>query len=244
MTSDGSGITVALLHTGEHYPDDLSEDGLIYHYPQTNRPPGRDLSEIRATKTAGAFGIPLFVVTSSHPSAYLRDVRLAWIEGWDDRAAQFFVSFALQRPHALLDVPHDDERFNLTQSRPRSTTSSIARGGQAQFRFRVFQRYGPVCAVCQMALPDLLESVHIRPVEYSGSDDPRNGLVLCSNHHKAFDAGLFRIAPQTLTITAPSGGPTLRDLFVTARSLQHLNCKPHREALEWRAHHFKVPDRH
>ena len=25
------GLTVGLLHTGRHYPDDLSEDGLIYH---------------------------------------------------------------------------------------------------------------------------------------------------------------------------------------------------------------------
>ena len=27
-----NGVTVGLLHTGRHYPDDVSEDGLIYHY--------------------------------------------------------------------------------------------------------------------------------------------------------------------------------------------------------------------
>ena len=35
---NGSGVTVSLLHTGRHYPDDISEDGLIYHYPRTSRP--------------------------------------------------------------------------------------------------------------------------------------------------------------------------------------------------------------
>ena len=31
------GATVAILHTGRHYPDDLSDDGVIYHYPKTSR---------------------------------------------------------------------------------------------------------------------------------------------------------------------------------------------------------------
>src|SRR5215208_7656526 len=40
-----SGVTVALLHTGSSYADDLSDDGVIYHYPRT-KVPGRDLAEI------------------------------------------------------------------------------------------------------------------------------------------------------------------------------------------------------
>ena len=39
IAPNGSGVTVSLLHTGRHYPDDISEDGLIYHYPRTSRPP-------------------------------------------------------------------------------------------------------------------------------------------------------------------------------------------------------------
>jgi putative restriction endonuclease len=35
LSPDGQGITVSILHTGRHYPDDLSDDGLIYHYPTT-----------------------------------------------------------------------------------------------------------------------------------------------------------------------------------------------------------------
>ena len=52
LTTDGFGVTVGLLHTGEHYPDDLREFSIVYHYPKTNRPPSRDAGEIEATKAA------------------------------------------------------------------------------------------------------------------------------------------------------------------------------------------------
>jgi hypothetical protein len=39
------GATVSLLHTGRHYPDDLSDDGVIYHYPRTGRGGRRDQTE-------------------------------------------------------------------------------------------------------------------------------------------------------------------------------------------------------
>jgi putative restriction endonuclease len=39
LSPDGQGIAVSILYTGQqHYPDDLSDDGLIYHYPTTIDP--------------------------------------------------------------------------------------------------------------------------------------------------------------------------------------------------------------
>jgi putative restriction endonuclease len=43
------GATVAILHTGRHYADDLSDDGVIYHYPTMSRPAARDAAEVQAT---------------------------------------------------------------------------------------------------------------------------------------------------------------------------------------------------
>jgi putative restriction endonuclease len=54
-------VYVSILHTGRHYPDDLSDDGLIYHYPTTHRPPSRDSAEIQATKNTAALSLPIFV---------------------------------------------------------------------------------------------------------------------------------------------------------------------------------------
>src|SRR5215472_6583021 len=58
-TGARTGVTVSVLHTGEHYPDDLSESGLIYHYPETDRPPNRDQNEIDATKAAKQLRLPV-----------------------------------------------------------------------------------------------------------------------------------------------------------------------------------------
>ena len=36
------GIAVSVLHTDSHYPDEFSEEGARYHYPDTDRPDSRD----------------------------------------------------------------------------------------------------------------------------------------------------------------------------------------------------------
>jgi putative restriction endonuclease len=95
---DGAGgITVSLLHTGRHYSDELSADGVLYHYPRTGRPPGRDRSEVEATKAAGRLRLPVFVVTPGLRSSS-RNAHKGWIEGWDDEAELFLVTFAEDPP--------------------------------------------------------------------------------------------------------------------------------------------------
>jgi hypothetical protein len=50
-TQDGEGITVGVLHTGSSYADDLADDCIIYHYPQTKRPASRDQAEVNSAKS-------------------------------------------------------------------------------------------------------------------------------------------------------------------------------------------------
>jgi hypothetical protein len=70
-------------------------------------------------------------------------------------------------------------------------------------------------------------------VEAKGSDDPRNGLVFCLNHHRAFDLGLFRIHPQSLQIQPGPAKQDLRELLIQVGSISHLPARPHPEALKW-----------
>lgn len=72
-----SGVTVALLHTGSSYADDLSDDCVIYHYPRT-KVPGRDLAEVEATKAAMwlKFSVP-------SPNSAKRRVHLGWVQEYD-----------------------------------------------------------------------------------------------------------------------------------------------------------------
>jgi len=69
LTPDGAGIAVAVLHTGEHYVDDLSDDGLIYHYPNPDRG-NKDEREAQALRYAHTYQLPVFVILHS------RDARL------------------------------------------------------------------------------------------------------------------------------------------------------------------------
>jgi putative restriction endonuclease len=238
LTDDGTGVTVGLLHTGVAYADDLSEDGVLYHYPDTNRIKGRDLSEIDATKAAGIFGVPVFVITHSQPDSTKRDVHLGWIEGWDDALKLFLVTFDATEPLQAAKEPEeqpepDEEPFDLV-ARKRSAKREVqSRLGQQRFKFRVFKRYSLRCAVCDISIAEVLDAAHLRPRREYGSDDPRNGLVLCALHHRALDAGLFAIEPDSLKIHFREFGPDATALNIEHPTLGHLAMKPHRDALEW-----------
>jgi predicted restriction endonuclease len=78
-----------------------------------------------------------------------------------------------------------------------------------------------------------MDAIHLVPDHLSGTDDPRNGLVLCKLHHKCFDVGLFNIEPDSLKILAKAVGPNLVQMRITRKSIIHLEKKPHIEALNW-----------
>jgi putative restriction endonuclease len=233
LTEDGKGVTVSVLHTGAAYADDLSEDGVIYHYPDTDRPPGRDLAEIDATKAAGRLGLPVFVVTYPSPDSALRDVSMGWVEDWDDDSKVFLITFGDAQPVRITEQAEEEPFVAVQEMEPGRREVAVRAGGQ-RFKFRVFRRYGPRCAVCGMDVAKVLDAAHIRPRNQRGSDDPRNGLVLCAVHHRALDAGLFAVEPTTLEICFTRSGPDVEALRIRYPSLGHLRRKPHPEALQWR----------
>jgi putative restriction endonuclease len=73
------------------------------------------------------------------------------------------------------------------------------------FRERVLSAYNYCCAVCgydgRMGYQHVgLEAAHIRWVQASGPSDVRNGIALCSLHHKLFDMGAFRVRSRDFKI--------------------------------------------
>ena len=231
FSPNGEGVTVGLLHTGSSYADDLADDCILYHYPSTNRPVGRDASEVEATKNAHRLGLPLFVITYPSPSSRFRDVHLGWVEEWDDRSRLFLISFGDEAPQET--TAPDDQPFLLTTNPQRTTREVAVRPNQQRFQFGVMKRYGPQCALCDVNIPELLDAAHLCPKEEHGSDDPRNGLVLCTLHHRALDRRLIRIDPTSLAVETPEGRPSIEDLHITRRDLTHLSNLPHADALNW-----------
>ncbi|MFJ9873113.1 HNH endonuclease [[Kitasatospora] papulosa] len=230
------GVTMGVLHTGAHYPDDISDDDVIYHYPTTGRGGSRDESEINATKAAARLKLPIFVVAKPTPKSNVRIVRLAWVDGWEERARIFLITFGSRAPETILTADHSDEQpFSLTGNRSRSAQRNVReRPGQRRFKLRVFQRYGPRCPLSGIAVPEMIEAAHFRPDAADGTDDPRNGLPLNAALHRAFDAYLFSIQPDTLDIVTRPQGPTLQQLGISIPHLRGLTRRPHDEALRWR----------
>ena len=74
------------------------------------------------------------------------------------------------------------------------------------FREAVMAAYGGRCAVCSFDVrmfcePIAVEAAHIRWHKASGPADVRNGLALCSLHHRLFDRGAFTLSSRDLSIS-------------------------------------------
>lgn len=229
------GIALAFLDLGVRYSNELSERGVVYHFPSTERP-GRDEAEIAATRRAYELGAPVFVITLSAKSRSLRAVHRAFIEEIDEDARTALITFVGEEelPPA---PPSDDEAFSLTDEDAETIwTRRRARPNQARFAFKVFQRYGPACAACGLTVRSALEAAHLRSKSSSGVDDERNGLPLCSNHHRMFDAYLWAVNPASLDVVVRPD-TSFEELAITRDSLADCNAIPHAEALEhaWRS---------
>jgi hypothetical protein len=111
-----------------------------------------------------------------------------------------------------------------------------ARAQQHEFRRSVLDAQGRQCALCDIGLPAVLDAAHLIPKEHDGTDDHRNGLVLCALHHRMFDTNFFKIDPSDLSVHA-SENYSLADLRISRASIGHLRSRPHNEALRWRWEH-------
>lgn len=68
-----------------------------------------------------------------------------------------------------------------------------------QFRERVLHKYNSTCVVCGNQDEIILEAAHVIAVGEGGDDNVDNGICLCANHHRMYDAALLNIdlAEQT-----------------------------------------------
>lgn len=67
------------------------------------------------------------------------------------------------------------------------------RNHQQQFRDLLLAAYEPECAVCRFDEVEILEAAHVIPDSQGGPSTVENGRLMCPNHHRAHDAGLFQL---------------------------------------------------
>ena len=73
--------------------------------------------------------------------------------------------------------------------------------GIAQIIFReiLLKAYDETCAICGLTFVKTLDAAHIIPWGDCSNNlrmDPRNGILLCKNHHKLFDEKILIISPS------------------------------------------------
>ncbi len=231
LTPDGVGVAVGVLHTGSSYADDLTEDELLYHYPRTARPAARDAGEVEALKWAQRYEMPVFTITRADGAGNRRQVRLSWVEDFDDDDRVFLLSFG-DLPNGPIIVPESEAPFFLTATKEERQALRRVRVGQQRFAMSVYRRYGGKCAVCDVGVTELLDAAHLCAAGESGANDARNGLSLCALHHRAFDRGFWAVNPVTSELAVRAQGPTLGELMITRTSIEHLPALPHPAALE------------
>ena len=227
------GVTLGLKYTGRIYSDDLSGEGIIYHYPSTKRPPSRDEAEISATKNAKEFKLPVYVIISD---GSLRTVRRAWVEDWDDAQRVFLIRFGAHWSETESGNALDDD-FALHEEalEKEVLVAALQRPHQSRFRFAVLKIYGSHCAACEISESALLDAAHVVPYKFRGVSSPLNGIPLCPTHHRAFDQGYLRLDPNGYTWkVSASKGIDLASLGVTTPSLSHLANRPHPAVVLWR----------
>ncbi|MBB4931273.1 hypothetical protein F4561_002093 [Lipingzhangella halophila] len=237
----GEGVTVGILHPGVDYPDEVSDEGVFYHYPVTKRPAQRDRSEVAATQAAGTLQLPIFVITKPTPSSTVRAVQLGWVSGWDDDSKQFLIDYGDHPPDELITEDQSDEEpfVPVVSQRTKKHRAVMERSDQNRFKLKVLKRYGSRCPLSGVTVPQMIEAAHLIPHAKNGTSDPRNGLPLNVALHRAFDANLFAIDPETLDVVVARDGPSIADLGIITPHLHDLAQRPHRKALEWRYNEWK-----
>jgi putative restriction endonuclease len=139
-----------------------------------------------------------------------------------------------------------DQNAPVIESHSRKVSRSRA------FQTRLVALYGGKCAMCGSALvrPDgksEAEAAHIVSRSLKGTDDARNGLLLCRAHHWAFDQGLISLDNQRKILVSPQaqGIPENQSLLPLAghpaATPQVAQLLPDLTALEWhRANIFRA----
>lgn len=97
-------------------------------------------------------------------------------------------------------LPQIIEEENLN-SQPRTKRTVENWNRDIKFRKKVLKAYGSQCAICRCKEEKILEAAHIIPVYEGGSDETKNGICLCRNHHAMFDKNLIKIDFKNLKLS-------------------------------------------
>jgi putative restriction endonuclease len=171
------------------YDDAAVAEGFLYAY----RAGTIDQPDNRALRAAAALMVPIVYYVAPRPSWY-EALYPHYVS--EDRPAERRVLVSVGRRIGPVD---DLEPVPITDpiERRYATREVKVRLHQHRFRWLVIPAYRSQCAICRLKETRLLDAAHIETDrEPTGTPEIRNGLSLCSIHHRAFDQDLVAVAPD------------------------------------------------
>ena len=232
LASDG--VAVGVLANREIYDDEISEKAIHYYFSGDNCARDASENEILSLINCHRYRLPIFVIRKSQEPE-CSAVRFGYITNLDEKNNACLIEYLTKPPSIREEVEEGSVRLNA--SREEKEQTRIHRERCPKFRYAVKMRTGDRCAVCSIRHEGLLEAAHIKPVHKGGSDDSRIGVLLCRNHHKAFDDMLFSIEPKSYGIVY-RGGSDSQELQITEDKLC-CNEYPAQVALQWHWKEFQ-----
>ncbi len=107
-------------------------------------------------------------------------------DDWHNRWLWAFVSRAVAEPAMATE---DEETWDVTSEDAFRLVRQ--RTSQLNFRKKLLESQPVECAICGIREVQVLEAAHLIPHARGGRASHDNGRLLCANHHRAFDAGLY-----------------------------------------------------
>ncbi len=171
------------------YDDEILADGFAYAY----RAGDVNQWDNRALRAVYELHVPIVYFIGTRPGWY-KPLFPCFVRADDPVAQRVIVTPGVLR--GPMDEPQPvsledpiERRYAVRETRVRLH--------QARFRGRVVPAYDSRCAICSLRELRLLDAAHIvADVELGGVPTIRNGLSLCSIHHRAFDQDLVGISPD------------------------------------------------
>lgn len=196
---------------GSKYDDGDSSSG-IWRYGYTGDSPGGRNKKLRE---AYRLGLPIIYYDWIADGVYAPKFPVFVI---DDVPSQLHVVLAYD---SLKDLGSPEKDTQVEAAYRQAVVQQ--RLHQREFRARVLYAYKTACAICEMPYASLLDAAHIRPYgEPGGERDVKNGLALCSIHHRAYDKKLLGIDGERRLYVHPEV-EAINDGPVLAASLQSLS---------------------
>lgn len=178
------------------YDDAILADGFAYAYRSgdVNQP------DNRALRAAYELQTPLVYFIGTRPGWY-KPLFPCFVRADDPVAGRVTIT-----PGAMVGPMDEPEPVPLDDPLERryAVRETRVRLHQARFRGRVVPAYDSRCAICSLKELRLLDAAHIvGDLERGGEPTVRNGLSLCSIHHRAFDQNLVGVSPDYLVHVSP-----------------------------------------